>query len=186
VPSVAAGDRSPVLPQNHPCSLDTGKIPQPPGSGQQPLVEPVLPIPGDMLGAGLLSAFQPSQDHLHGHGDSSSDGAVLPGTRQDEEQAWQRLITRAVPCDELPSIIETIFSGRETDMVDRLRGNDAQAFVDIMDEVCHHVLYFLDSLPFYILSFRHWMDPILHHISEINAWKCYTRRVLATFCFLDH
>ena len=169
MPSVAAGDRSPVLPRNHPRSLDTGKFSQQPGSGQQLLVEPVPPTPGNMLRAGSVSGFQPSQDHLHGHEDSGSDGAVLPGTRRDEEQAWQRLITRAVSCDEFPSLIETIFSGRETDMVDRLRGSEAQTFIDIMDEVCHHVLYFLDSLPFYILSFRHWMDPALHRISEINA-----------------
>jgi hypothetical protein len=45
-----------------------------------------------------------------------------PSTTIDsQEQAWKRLITRAVPHDELPSVIETIFSGRETDVVDRLR-----------------------------------------------------------------
>ena len=50
-----------------------------------------------------------------------------------QEQAWQRFITRTVPSDELPSLIETIFSGRES---------DAQVFIDTMDEVHHHTLYF--------------------------------------------
>ena len=55
------------------------------------------------------------------------------------EQAWQRLISRAVPQDELPSLIETIFSDRRrTDMVDRLQGSDAQAFIDVVDGVCQH------------------------------------------------
>ena len=58
-----------------------------------------------------------------------------------KEQAWQRLIARAAPRDELPSLIETIFSGK-TDVVDRLGESDAQAFIDVIDEVCYHTLYF--------------------------------------------
>jgi len=45
------------------------------------------------------------------------------------------LISRAVPPDELPSLIETIFSEKEANIVYRLRGSDAQTFIDIMDEV---------------------------------------------------
>ena len=62
----------------------------------------------------------------------------LPGPSiaiDSQEQAWQRLITRAVPHHELPSLIETVFSGRETDVADRLKRSDAQAFIDIIDEV---------------------------------------------------
>jgi len=58
------------------------------------------------------------------------------------EQAWQRFITRTVPSDELPSLIETIFSGRESGVADILRENDAQAFIDAIDEVHSHTLYF--------------------------------------------
>ena len=58
------------------------------------------------------------------------------------EQAWQRFITRTVPSDELPSLIETIFSGRESDVANLLRESDAQVFIDTMDEVHHHTLYF--------------------------------------------
>ena len=61
---------------------------------------------------------------------------------QSERQALQRLITRAVPRDEFPSLIETIFLGEKTDVVGRLSGSDAQAFIDVIDEVRHHILYF--------------------------------------------
>lgn len=57
------------------------------------------------------------------------------------EQAWKRLISRAVPRNELPALIEVIFSGRKTsNIVDRLREGDAQAFVDVVDEVRHHAV----------------------------------------------
>ena len=59
-----------------------------------------------------------------------------------KEQALRRLITRAVPRDEFPSLIETVFPGKKADVVDRLSGSDAQAFIDVMDEVRHHTLYF--------------------------------------------
>ena len=65
----------------------------------------------------------------------------LPGPSiavDPQEQAWQRLITRAVPSGELSSLIETIFLGRKSNAVGRLRGSDAQAFIDTMDEVGHH------------------------------------------------
>jgi len=85
----------------------------------------------------------------------------LPGSSvavDPQEQAWQRLIARAVPPGELPSLIETIFSGRKSNVVGRLRWSDAQAFIDIMDEVRHHAHYLpaiVDLPPFYVLSFRH-------------------------------
>ena len=59
-----------------------------------------------------------------------------------QEQVLQRLITRAVPRDELPSLIESIFSGRKTNVVYRPRGSDARAIIDAMDEVHNHTLYF--------------------------------------------
>jgi len=69
-----------------------------------------------------------------------------------QERAWQRLITRAVPHDELPSLIETIFSGRQSNVVDRLSGSDAQASIDVMDEVRHHVHSFRGMFEFTPLS----------------------------------
>jgi len=55
------------------------------------------------------------------------------------EQVWQRLISHTIPQDELPSFIETIFSGKNaTDMADSLQGSDAQALIDVIDEARHH------------------------------------------------
>ena len=65
-----------------------------------------------------------------------------PITIDSEGQALQRLITRAVRQNEFPSLIETIFSEKKTDVVARLSGSDAQAFIDVIDEVRHHTLYF--------------------------------------------
>lgn len=66
-----------------------------------------------------------------------------PSTTTDpREQAWQRLMSCTVPNDELPSLIEIIFSGSMTDMVDRLQGTDAQAFIDLIDEVRCPTLHF--------------------------------------------
>lgn len=66
-----------------------------------------------------------------------TDDSPGPSATADfHEQAWQRLISRAVPRDELPSLIETIFSDRKaTEAVDRLQGSDTQAFIDVIDRV---------------------------------------------------
>jgi len=76
----------------------------------------------------------------------------LPGTSiaiGSQEWALQRLIARTVPREELPSLIGKIFSGRETDVVDLLRESDAQAFVDVMDEVCTTTLFIFKGWPIY-------------------------------------
>jgi hypothetical protein len=45
------------------------------------------------------------------------------------------LIRRAFSLHELPSLLEAIFSGNdEADAISRLLGDDAQAFIDVMDE----------------------------------------------------
>ena len=92
-------------------------------------------------------------------------------TIDSQEQAWQRLITRTVPRDDLPSVIETILSGRKFDVVDRFREGDAQAFIDIMDEVRHHAHHFRGTYfsSSYVLSFRRWTNSTSHHISKRNA-----------------
>ena len=59
------------------------------------------------------------------------------------KQAWRQLISRIIPQDELPPLIETIFSDRKAiKMADPLQKSDAQAFIDMIDSVCHHVPYF--------------------------------------------
>ena len=50
--------------------------------------------------------------------------------------ASSRLVRRAFAPHELPSLIDVIFSSEaESDTIRRLLGDDAQAFVDVMDEV---------------------------------------------------
>jgi len=50
--------------------------------------------------------------------------------------AWKRLIDRPLARDKRISLIIYLFSDREeTEAAKRLRGNDAQSFVDVIDEV---------------------------------------------------
>jgi len=49
--------------------------------------------------------------------------------------ACERLIRRAFALHELPSLIEAISSGEdESDTIRCLRGDDAQTFIDVIDE----------------------------------------------------
>ena len=58
--------------------------------------------------------------------------AILDSYRQD----LQRLTSGAVPQDDLVPLIEQIFSGeRVTDTLDSLRGDEVQAFIDVIDAV---------------------------------------------------
>ena len=94
--------------------------------------------------------------HLSSPGLDSTRHLDSPIAVDSQEQAWQRLITRAVPLDELPSLIETMFSGRETNVVNRLKGGDAQASIDIIDEVPYRIRFFrgnVDLLLFLLRSF---------------------------------
>ena len=53
--------------------------------------------------------------------------------------AWKRLTDRPLTTDERVSLITNLFSDRiETEAVKRLRGGDAQSFVDVMDKVLPH------------------------------------------------
>jgi len=64
-----------------------------------------------------------------------------PLVSDSDRRALQRLVGRAVPQNELPSVIETIVSNvKAPDIVKTLQGNDAQTFADIMDEACHHAI----------------------------------------------
>ena len=50
--------------------------------------------------------------------------------------AWKRLIDHLLAPDEQISLITDIFSDRdETEIVKHLRGEDAQSFVDLIDQV---------------------------------------------------
>ena len=58
----------------------------------------------------------------------TTDGLNLP--------AWKRLISHTITADERISLIMTIFSDyNQVEKASHLSGNDAQAFVDTIDEV---------------------------------------------------
>ena len=53
--------------------------------------------------------------------------------------AWRRLIDRLPAADERISLITDMFSDHdETEAIERLHGDDAQSFVDVIDEVFPH------------------------------------------------
>jgi len=55
--------------------------------------------------------------------------------------AWKRLIDCSLTTDERISLIATIFSDRgEVEMVKDLSGDDAQSFVNVIDEVLRHFI----------------------------------------------
>jgi len=75
--------------------------------------------------------------------DTSETAASGGDTADSLKQTWRQLISPAIPQDELPSLIEAIFSDRKTiNMVGPLQESDAQAFIDAIDGVRHHVLDF--------------------------------------------
>ena len=50
--------------------------------------------------------------------------------------AWKRLIDSSLDSSERISLITDIFSDHdETEIVKRLRGDDAQSFIDVIDQV---------------------------------------------------
>ena len=75
---------------------------------------------------------------LPGNTNHVSEPLLIPDSNG---RALQRLVSRDVPQDELPSVIETIISNvKAADIVGCLQENDAQTFIDVMDEVCHHTI----------------------------------------------
>lgn len=56
-----------------------------------------------------------------------------------EDTAWKRLISHPLVPDERTRLITTIFSDHnQVKMVEHLSGDDAQAFIDVIDEVSPH------------------------------------------------
>ena len=63
------------------------------------------------------------------------------GVHYSPDPTWQRLISNAVPQDELASFVETVFSKENiTDLVDSLQGAHVQTFIDVIDVVRNHTL----------------------------------------------
>ena len=81
---------------------------------------------------------------------SLTKGIVPPDTplvlNSDKRALLRRLISRAVPEGELVSLIEAIFSGEKvSDIVRCVEKNEAQTFINVIDEVRHNASYRLSS-----------------------------------------
>lgn len=58
-----------------------------------------------------------------------------------DREALRRLVSRAVPQHELPSVIGAVVSNvKATDIIRCLQGSNAQTFIDVMDEACHRTV----------------------------------------------
>ena len=63
----------------------------------------------------------------------------MPTAAPSHQQVLRRLTTRLFSQDELPSLLETIFSNGElTHMVHSLQRGDVQIVIDILDEACYN------------------------------------------------
>ncbi|KAF9643933.1 kinase-like protein [Thelephora ganbajun] len=81
----------------------------------------------DSLNEGDLPPLLPLADTNH----PSASLLLL----NSDKRALQRLVSRTVSQDELPSLIEMVVSNVKTaDIVQCLRGSDAQVFIDVLDE----------------------------------------------------
>ena len=75
---------------------------------------------------------------LPGDTNNPSEQSHIPDS---DERALQRLVSRAIPEDELLSVIETVVSNvKAIDIVRHLRGSDAQAFIDVIDKARHRTI----------------------------------------------
>ena len=62
--------------------------------------------------------------------------------------AWERLTSYPLSAHERTSLITSIFSDRtQLKVVRNLLGDDAQAFIDVVDEVIHHQISDLEGKP---------------------------------------
>lgn len=106
-----------------------------------------------------------------------------------EPQAWKQSISDTLSRQERVSLITSIFSDRnEIEAVELLSGNDAQAFIDVVDEVSVHTFLIPKyRLPVYsqdnafCLSFRFWGTS--HNIYTGGVSVIRTEFVVANPCF---
>jgi len=108
-----------------------------------------------------------------------------------EDPAWKRLIAHTPTTHERISLITTIFSDdNQAEMVRNLSGNDAQDFIDVVDEVSLRTLPspnggWVDSNSnFRPLSFRCWI--VFHHRPARSVCPLCTTFVAAKSWFRDH
>jgi len=105
------------------------------------------------------------------YGENKSSIIVDP-----DAPACKRLISKAFFPHEVTSLIETIFTSKDqVKMIGDLRGDDAQAFIDVIHKVCFTPLHFwarsdylalFGSFPFQLSLIRLWISWISHHGSR--------------------
>lgn len=93
-----------------------------------------------------------------------------------------RLIRRAFALHELPSLIEAIFASKdEVDAIRCLFGDDAQTFIDVVDEVRSTLVLKLTL----IRSARHWIGLIFRRQPERSASNYCTGHAVTTHSFRE-
>jgi hypothetical protein len=122
---------------------------------------------------------------------SVPDGNNLPAPAGPSLVLLLCLISGAVPQGERASIIETVFLSRKAiDMVRYLRGSNAQAFIDVVDEVRYRSFtpggFFVDIALTHLHSDRCWKALTLRRGSEGNVFGHCTRHAPTTSYFPDH
>lgn len=93
------------------------------------------------------------------------------------DQAWERLISSAVPQNQLSPLLETIFLEQKVhDIIDHLQGNEIQTFIDVIGAVSWHHAFLppknelIDHCSnFCTLLVRRWITLISLHRFEGNA-----------------
>ena len=102
--------------------------------------------------------------------------------------AWKQLISNTLTVDEHVALIATIFSdANEVKTVENLSGHDAQAFINIVDRVCPHILLPPKNwlpLNLHTLSVRSWITS--HHGSVGSICAFYTVFVATMPCSHSH
>ena len=86
------------------------------------------------------------------------------------KRALQCLVSRSVPQDELPSLIETVVSSaKAANIVQCLQGSDAQVFIDMVDQVCGAATSQRNGFTANPSLVSRWEPSISHHRSAENA-----------------
>lgn len=87
-----------------------------------------------------------------------------------DKRALQRLVSSSISQDELSSLIETVVSNtKAANIVQCLRGSDAQIFIDVIDQVCGAITFQKNGFTVDLFLVSRWEPSISHHRSAENA-----------------
>jgi hypothetical protein len=88
-----------------------------------------------------------------------------------EHPAWKLLIGPTLTTSERMSLITTVFSDNtQVEMIENLIGDDAQKFVDVIDEVSLHVR-FRRTLPFSGHRLIGFYSDLLHSVGYVGIGR---------------